>query len=298
MVTKSPNDDEIRERYKRAAEIVKDLPEAVQPAAFQRALDEISGAITKQGGTAPSKSTARSTRGGSNARRRSLVSSKEGDPGTDRAATLERSLNRTKYPQITSSLGALERSLHLLRAARDDQEIDGLTPGEIAQVLTNKFRVRTTAAAVRMALGGAGSMVDRYPEGRGYLYRIMDAGEDHLKKPVSDQTAKSRPRKGTKRGLRKTPKVSPKKVDSTEKPSARKTKRGRLGPKELLENLIDSGFFDGPKTIGSIVQHVRTSRGQTYKPTDLSPALGRLLREQKLSRAKNKEGQYEYTRHQ
>jgi len=70
--------------------------------------------------------------------------------------------------------------------------------------------------------------------------------------------------------------------------------RGRPGPKVMLDGLIDSGFFAKAKTGAEVIEYEKKHRGHTYKPTDLSPALVRLLRDGRLEREKNKDGIYEY----
>jgi hypothetical protein len=78
---------------------------------------------------------------------------------------------------------------------------------------------------------------------------------------------------------------------------ARKSPRssGSPGAYATINELLGDGFFKTPRTIGSIVDHCRTARGHHYKANECSPALLRLLRDGKLKRQKNKDGQYEYT---
>jgi len=92
----------------------------------------------------------------------------------------------------------------------------------------------------------------------------------------------------------------PKKVESSGDnidKAKRKTARppGSPGAFATISQLLTDGFFKSPKTIGSIVEHCKTSRGHHYKASECSPALLRLLRDGKLKRQKNKEGQYEYS---
>jgi hypothetical protein len=62
----------------------------------------------------------------------------------------------------------------------------------------------------------------------------------------------------------------------------------------VIESLIQAGFFKDPKTISNIQDHLKTKVGHFYKPTDLSPALTRLLRDGQLDRDRNESGKYEY----
>lgn len=63
----------------------------------------------------------------------------------------------------------------------------------------------------------------------------------------------------------------------------------------MVAQLIDDSFFKEPKLVSHIIKHAQNSLGYSYKATDLSPALVRLIRDKKLQRAKNDEDQYEYT---
>ena len=62
----------------------------------------------------------------------------------------------------------------------------------------------------------------------------------------------------------------------------------------MIETLINSGFFSQSRTSGEIQDHLQRSEGRRYKATELSPALLRLIREKKISRETNADGQYDY----
>lgn len=81
------------------------------------------------------------------------------------------------------------------------------------------------------------------------------------------------------------------------KASTRKATRtsGSPGAYTMISQLLSDGFFRSPRTISAIVAHCRTSKGHHYKANECSPSLLRLLRDSKLTRKKNKDGQYEYT---
>lgn len=87
-------------------------------------------------------------------------------------------------------LSGLPLFLAVLKIALEKFNVDGLTPPEISKILKSKFRISkaTTRQNVSMALSRAGECVDRVPNprGRGYLYRIMHAGEERLKGAVSE----------------------------------------------------------------------------------------------------------------
>lgn len=61
-----------------------------------------------------------------------------------------------------------------------------------------------------------------------------------------------------------------------------------------IVDLEKTGFFKTPRTIAAIIAHAGTQRGHHYKANECSGPLLRLLRDGKLKRAKNKDGQYEY----
>jgi len=78
---------------------------------------------------------------------------------------------------------------------------------------------------------------------------------------------------------------------------ARKAARTSVSPGAfaMISQLLGDGFFKTPRTISAIVAHCGASKGHHYKANECSPGLLRLLRDDKLKREKNKEGQYEYT---
>jgi hypothetical protein len=108
---------------------------------------------------------------------------------------------------------------------------------------------------------------------------------------TTDASEASRPRK--RRRQAKKPEAS---GTETEKPKRNPSRApGSPGAFAMITQLVTDGFFKTPKTISSIVEHCRTSRGHHYKANECSPALLRLLRDKKLKRQKNKDGQYEYS---
>lgn len=116
-----------------------------------------------------------------------------------------------------------------------------------------------------------------------------------LPKPLGDPLKEPESKRGRKGSRRKVPKRADAAAQPGKKPIARRSS-GRLGPKAALEELLQASFWNQPRTIGQLREHLRTIRGHNYKVQELSPALGRLLRDEKIERAKNKESQYEYKR--
>ena len=286
-------DEQEKDLFKRAAEIASVVPESMQDAAFRRALDRLEGEKT------PPKREAKRDR--TKPRRRGGGDSKPGD--ADSAAIVLSQINRTEHPEVSKADKALERSLHVLKIARDEFQVDGLTAPQIAEVLTEKFRLRTTRQRVSQVLDGASTLVDRVAgSGRAAArYRIMAPGEKHLEngggessKPKDSKTAaKSRAQSGRTR-------PSPKKVPETKskKPGKSSGKRSSrtVGPRAALEGLVADGYLDQPRTIGQMRERLDHKKGLAFKVTDLSPALTRMLRNEDVDREKNDSGQYEYKR--
>lgn len=273
---------ELASLIQKAAEIAASVPENLQETAFNRALDALLGEL-------PQTATRRSLE--AEVTPPPEVESRHPEPEHDLAKVLIARMDATAHADVKSAATVLERSLRVLHIARMDYDIDGLTPSEIATVLTDKFRISSPLSSVSDALGAAaGNLVDRVKEGRGYRYRIMTAGEEYLASAshATTPTPAKKPRPTKRAAKKKTEKKAP-----TKKAPARQ--RGdRLGPKKLLEQLIQERFFSEPRVIKDVIAYVADTMGRTYKATELSPALVRLLRDKRLSRTKNADGQYEY----
>lgn len=101
---------------------------------------------------------------------------------------LSSKIDLSEYKYIYK-LSGLPLFLTVLKIALEKFNIDGLTPPEISKILRVKFRIAKAGSAenVSMALSRAGERVDRVrnPRGRGYLYRLMHAGEEKLKEDIS-----------------------------------------------------------------------------------------------------------------
>jgi len=72
-------------------------------------------------------------------------------------------------------------------------------------------------------------------------------------------------------------------------------RRGGRGAKATLARAFDEGYFKKPHTLGELVQHTETNMASKFKQSDFSGSLARYVREGKLKRVKNSEGQYEYS---
>ncbi len=159
--------DDLKKLFQEAAEIAKAVPKELREAAFNRALDALSlpGAKKQLPRISPGTAAARAG----------------GESNADPAAILLQDLDRTRHSEVSTAPRVLERALFILRAARDDHSIDGLSAPQIAKVLTDKFRLRTTRQAVTQALDAAGDKVDRNSSGWIATYRIMHPGDEYLR---------------------------------------------------------------------------------------------------------------------
>ena len=68
------------------------------------------------------------------------------------------------------------------------------------------------------------------------------------------------------------------------------------GAVAMLTKLYEEGFFEKAKTIGDLVEHCDVNFAKKFKANEFSGRLARMVREGKLKRTKNAEGQYEYTK--
>jgi hypothetical protein len=281
--------DRVAEITKQAAEIAKGLPENLQEAAFNRAFDALSESSTASALDVPSGAGRRAGEK-PHGRERAPAPSEESRNTVD---VLVAKINRTAHPEITGASIGLDRALHLLRVAHRDHGIDGLTAIQIAKVLTEKFRHPTTHQAIRQALNGAGNYVDYVPQTSGAaIYRLMGPGEKYLEAGGAKGEDGSEG-EGTKRKLRRRASKKPKPSSKGDGQPSRK--RSGRGPKPMIEELIKEGFFESPRAISEIQQQLRDKRGVTFKVTDLSPTLVRLLRQKSLDRERNDSNQFEYS---
>lgn len=102
-------------------------------------------------------------------------------------------------------------------------------------------------------------------------------------------------------------------IPSARKPASRKPKgkpannpaktvkessrtRAVAGAQATLSRLIDDGFFNQPRTINAMVDHCETKLALHFKQADFSGKLVRLVRDGRLRRVRNKDGQYEYAK--
>ena len=78
------------------------------------------------------------------------------------------------------------------------------------------------------------------------------------------------------------------------KPSNRKKAASGTGAPATLMQLLETDFFNKPRTINHIIEHCKHNMARTFKANDLSGTLARIIRNGKLIRNKNTDKQYEY----
>jgi transposase len=284
--------DDHSELFKRAAAIASNVPESMQDAAFRRALDLLLEEAEGDG-SSPVESD-RGTKRNPHQKRGSSKRSSGSNDSDDRASILLAGINRTAYPQIADTPRLLDKALWLLRTAHDDFSIDGLSASEISKVLKDKFRLTYSRQGVGQALDKASRLVDRDTSGPVVRFRIMAPGETHLDNPDKD-VKKAKTAKRSRPKTKQAPKGSAKQPKDKGKDSQLPKRGGRPTPFTVLDGLVTSGFFGAPQTIGGIREYLEEKQGRKYKASELSPALLRLLRNGKLTRAKNSDKQYEYS---
>lgn len=280
---------DLEQTFAKAAAIAKKVPQNLQEAAFNRALDALLGAQGKAKG-ASGNSRGRSQRRG---------------PGKEELGSsgLLGEIDRTKYPDVGATGRVADQALKILQLAREDHNVDGLTAAEITEILTQKFRLPTKVAAVRMALERESDNVDvRSGSGGRHIFRIMAPGDAYLSRLRSGQMSANalKPRAGkskpaTKNKLRSKKESHTKEAKSTASPKAMSKSSGRPGPKAAITKLVDSGFFTSPRTISEIQENLKHKRGNAYSVMELAPALVRCVRDDSLTRERNDAGQYEYS---
>ena len=297
---------DLKELFKQAAEIAQLVPATMHEAAFNRAIDLLTGNTANRGGTSPAQMP--------KAVIRAVKSEQLGK--VKKAETVDKLLNAmdsTQHPGVRSAAKVLDRALMVLKIALSEHEVDGLSTTDIARILTDKFRIRTTRQAVGRALEDATNLVNRVPQGRVLIHRIMGPGEEYLEHlGKEDENAPKRQGKTPhKRRSRNTKKKAPsgeedKKASSSRKSATKalnkstakgKTKgKGAVGPKASIVALIESGFFGQARTGPEVQSYLKKKRGYDLGIDQLRLAMLRLVRDGELERDEKEDGQYEYTK--
>jgi hypothetical protein len=93
-----------------------------------------------------------------------------------------------------------------------------------------------------------------------------------------------------------TPKRIRKKITNNTEKSGEKKKPSAIGPSTILSKLYTEGFFSQCRTIKDICAYADTNLARKIKPNEISGKLAHLVRIGDLSREKNSDNQYEYTK--
>lgn len=290
--------DDLEKAFLEAAEIAKKLPKNLQEAGFNRAVEQILGKKS------PAPGTRRSREEGSAKSRQTADGS--------RILELVEAIDRTAYPDVGATTRLGDRALKVLQLAHQDHDVDGLTAGEIATILSRKFRLPAKANSVLKALERETNTVDvRSGSGASRVFHIMAPGDSYLERLRAGDEDVRKGRRGPARTTSKkagggkkndaaksepTGKTASGKKTATPKGKATgKKAAGRPGPKAAIGQLLNAGFFRSARTISEIQAELQHRRGHSYSVQELSPALVRSIRDETLSRERNSEGQYGYS---
>lgn len=281
---------DLEKAFLEAAEIAKKLPKNLQEAGFNKAVEQLLGKEQPAYDTRQSKRAVR-------------AKTEKGADVRDNSKVLE-AIDRTAYPDIGATARVGDRALKVLQLAHQDHDVDGLTAGEIATILSRKFRLPTKANSVLKALDRETDTVDvRSGAGASKVFHIMAPGEAYLAKLGAGKDVGRGQQGGSRKPTKKASKrentgakqtVAPSKTTVNKKKTGKKLS-GRPGPKAAIGQLLSAGFFRSARTISEIQEELQHRRGHGYSVQELSPALVRSVRDQSLSRERNSEGQYEYS---
>lgn len=170
----------LSEKVRKAKEAVEGLEEPLKTEAFKKILDKL---LEENYFSTKANSFKKRAKSGN------MKPNKENKRVKEEAEARKRNLavkiNRTEHVEIHDLPNALTKSLYILQIMKEKGE-DGLTPPEISFLLKGTFREKVSQAAVSMALKDAHKYVDRdritVGHAAAYMYKIMKAGEDYLKK--------------------------------------------------------------------------------------------------------------------
>lgn len=306
MTTRTVPD--LKELFKQASEIAQQVPPNMQEAAFNRAVDLLTGGSGGNAGGAKNRSDVPRTDESS----RSPTKSRKVSPpvmADNQLDALLQTVDSTQHPGIASATKHLDRALMVLKIALDEQSIDGLSPGDIARILREKFRTSATDQAVGMALARAATLVDRVKGSDGYIYRIMAPGIAYLtglnaeggtamtQRPSARKSKKAvAPRPASPQALNSSRDASATKVKKKQAKGSAASRPGSSGlaPKAAVLGLIADGYFSSPKTGLAVQEYLKAKRGYAIGTAQLRLAMLRLVREQQLEREANVNGDYEY----
>lgn len=80
----------------------------------------------------------------------------------------------------------------------------------------------------------------------------------------------------------------------TSNDSGSESRKSAKGSKQYILNLIDANYFSEKRSLNDIVNYIKDNYAQTFKTTDISGHMGKLLGKNGLRRVKGESGNYEY----
>lgn len=87
-----------------------------------------------------------------------------------------------------------------------------------------------------------------------------------------------------------------KRATKSSKPSNGHGRSSSTGPVSVLNKLYQDGFFSKARTITDICNHADVHLARKIKQNEISGKLARMVRNRELSRKRNADNQYEYTK--
>src|SRR3989344_3735213 len=254
------DDKSLKEKVDAAKESVKDLEEPLKSKAFEIILNK----LLAESSTPENRVT----------QNQSQKNFEE-----DVADRLVNTIDSTAYPLMFQLSKALDRSLYVIFIAKNDHNVDGLTPPQISKLLSLKFRLPCTVNTIGMALMKASHLADRkqiFTKGApAYEYKITHPGEQYIEK-ILENTPTERIH------------VSNKKLNG--RPAKNGKRKPKEGSKERIILLKEQGFFDKPKETSEVRSEL-ANKGFHYEAVPINVALLRLVRKSVLRRIKEVKGQ-------
>ncbi|MBL7211153.1 MAG: hypothetical protein ISS61_02105 [Desulfobacteraceae bacterium] len=95
---------------------------------------------------------------------------------------------------------------------------------------------------------------------------------------------------------RKKPKAATKSANVAANKGKKKITAAGTGAVATVSKLAEGDFFSKPRTINDIIQHCSTNFARNFKANEFSSKLSRMVRNGELTRKKNADNQYEYTK--
>ena len=117
---------------------------------------------------------------------------------------------------------------------------------------------------------------------------ILGASEIQEDQILTTETVSQKP-------TRKKKEAKPKSADVSMK-KGKKTVSAGTGAVATLSRLAEGDFFSKPKTINDIIKHCSTHHARKFKANEFSGKLARMVRNSQLTRKKNADKQYEYSK--